>query len=29
MIIVEGSRRAGINRMYIVADATSLWSPFN
>ena len=25
--IVEGSRRAGINRMYIVADSTSLWSP--
>ena len=27
VIIVEGSRRAGINRMYIVADSMSLWSP--
>ena len=29
VIIVEGERKAGINRMYmyIVADSTSLWSP--
>ena len=27
VFVCEGSRRAGINRMYIVADATSLWSP--
>ena len=27
VIILEGSRRAGINRMYIVADAMSLRSP--
>ena len=27
VIIVEGSRRAGINRMYIVADSMSSWSP--
>ena len=26
MIIVEGSRRAGINRMYIVASAAAIWS---
>ena len=27
VIIVEGSRRAGINIVYIVADSMSLWSP--